>query len=162
MKILAAIFLLLLAYCGISIATIIKNGVSLNNEPGIAARLKIFLSTHKAETANNASFNELKTPVYQASITEALESIKLVAKEKGWSVEPTTSKSTLEPNTLHYVITTKLLRFKDDILISVEALDAERVAIHISSESRVGKADFGANLSHINHLIHALNTRLHK
>lgn len=160
MKILAAIFLLLLAYCSISIATIIKNGVSLNSEPGMVARLKIFLSTHKAETANNASFNELRTPIYQASVDQALEAIKLVAEKKGWVVEPTASKSALKPNTLHYVVTTKLLRFKDDIKISTEAINTNQVAIHVTSESRVGKADFGANLSHIIQLINELDTRL--
>lgn len=159
MKILAAIFIILFAYCGISLATIIKNGVSLNDQPGIIARLKIFLTTHRAETAYDASFKELKTPVYKNTSDEAIIAIKQAAKKMGWTIAEN-SHST--PTELHYVVTTALLKFKDDISISTESNNEGQVSINIQSESRVGTADFGANLRHITELINELDEILKK
>lgn len=163
MKILVITFFVVLTYYGISIATIIKNGVSLKNDPGIVSRLKVFLSTHRAETSKTSSFPELKTPTYQASANDAISTIMLIAEKKGWVKQ--SNKDPLNNDTqLHYIITTTLLRFKDDITILVEPINSDEqsnlVAIHIMSESRIGKADFGANLSHITTLINELDSQI--
>ena len=44
--------------------------------------------------------------------------------------------------TRHYVFTTALMRFKDDVQFE---LDAEGKAIHFRSASRVGRSDLGVN-----------------
>ena len=164
MKILTIIFFILFAYCALSLATIIKNGVSLTDEPGMLIRLKTFLSTHKAETANDALFNELKTPIYETLVEDALATIKELAKNNAWSLELTGEASTksdeLTLNKLHFVSTTQLMNFKDDVLITVESINTNQVAIHITSESRVGRADFGANLGRVTQLISELDKQL--
>jgi uncharacterized protein (DUF1499 family) len=50
---------------------------------------------------------------------------------------------------LHAVVATPWLRFKDDLRISVEAASGGGSNVNVSSRSRVGRADFGANLSHV-------------
>ena len=162
MKILAAILLIACAYAGISIATVLKNGVSLMDTPGIIPRLKIFLSKHRAETTSNAIFPELETPIYRASVNDVMTIVEHVAKKRGWSTAQESQSSHTEKNTLHFIVTTALMRFKDDIAITVESIDTNRVTVHIRSESRVGKADFGANLSHVTKLISELDLQLEK
>lgn len=49
---------------------------------------------------------------------------------------------------LEATATTPILRFKDDIVIEVRALDANH-AIHMRSKSRLGKGDLGANAKRI-------------
>ena len=159
MKILAAILIIILTYFILSFATIFKNGVSITDDPGILSRLKTFLSTHKAETADQALFKELKTPIYETSIIDAAEVIKKIAEKNAWSIEADNAAST-EKHSFHYVDTTKLMRFKDDILVSLESVNSNQVLIHIASESRVGRADFGANLARVTQLIDELDKQL--
>ncbi|GMQ96704.1 MAG: hypothetical protein BMS9Abin15_0380 [Gammaproteobacteria bacterium] len=64
-----------------------------------------------------------------------------------------------ERYTVHAVVTTPLLRFKDDIDVRFELTDEQTSTIHIRSASRFGKGDFGANLSHIMDLQTALNAQ---
>lgn len=158
-KILVAIFLILFTYCGLSIATIIKNGVSLTDEPGILTRLKVFLSTHKAETSDKALFNELTTPTYNASIDDVITATKQIAEKNAWSVAHEKSASSIE-NKLHFVATTQLINFKDDVSISLKSVNENQVTVQITSESRVGTADFGANLGRITRFINELDKQL--
>jgi uncharacterized protein (DUF1499 family) len=46
-------------------------------------------------------------------------------------------------------VQTKWLKFTDDITIRLEPVSAKETRLHIRSASRVGTADFGANLGHI-------------
>lgn len=160
MKIIITIFLVLLVYCGLSIGTIIKNGVALSDSPGIFSRLKIFLTTHLAETTDNAIFKELEIPVYQTSIEAAITTIQQTAKNLNWSIPSQQHSADAAKNKFHFIITTRVMRFKDDITIHVDSINPEQVAIRIRSESRVGTADFGANLSHVTKLIRELDSQL--
>ena len=47
-----------------------------------------------------------------------------------------------EPTQIHAVFTSRLLRFKDDVVL---LLDADASLIHFRSASRVGRSDFGVN-----------------
>lgn len=57
------------------------------------------------------------------------------------------------------VATTALLRFKDDVTISLRR-DGENVEVNVHSRSRVGKGDFGANARRIRHFQEELAKRL--
>jgi len=63
------------------------------------------------------------------------------------------------PAHLDAVFTTKLLRFKDDVRI---AIDAEARLVHGRSASRIGYHDFGANKRRLRALLGAIDTALAK
>ena len=53
------------------------------------------------------------------------------------------------------VATTRLLRYKDDVVIEIRA-SAEGCAVHMRSKSRLGRGDFGANAKRIRSFLGAL------
>jgi uncharacterized protein (DUF1499 family) len=57
------------------------------------------------------------------------------------------------------VATTRILRFKDDVMISL-VRDGGSVVVKIRSASRVGKSDFGMNAKRIRTIQAALSERL--
>jgi uncharacterized protein (DUF1499 family) len=57
------------------------------------------------------------------------------------------------------VATTRILRFKDDVMISL-VRDGGSVVVKIRSASRVGKSDFGMNAKRIRSIQAALSERL--
>ena len=62
--------------------------------------------------------------------------------------------------TLEYVDTTKLLRFKDDVIIEFRETTEGNCEIHMRSKSRVGRDDFGKNAARIKSLFKLLSTEL--
>ncbi|MDX2032490.1 MAG: DUF1499 domain-containing protein [Blastocatellia bacterium] len=46
------------------------------------------------------------------------------------------------------IATTRLLKFKDDVTITISQ-EAERIVVHVRSKSRIGKGDLGANARRI-------------
>jgi uncharacterized protein (DUF1499 family) len=60
--------------------------------------------------------------------------------------EPRVELVTVRPDYAHAVFTTRLLRFRDDVELR---LDADARVIHVRSASRVGSSDFGANRKRI-------------
>ena len=63
--------------------------------------------------------------------------------------EPRVELVTVEPNYVHAVFRTVLLRFRDDLELR---LDREGHRIHVRSASRVGYSDLGANRKRIESL----------
>ena len=61
-----------------------------------------------------------------------------------------------ERREVHAVVTTALLRFKDDVTIAVVPEPGGRPALLVRGESRVGKGDLGANTRHVLDLYEAL------
>jgi uncharacterized protein (DUF1499 family) len=75
----------------------------------------------------------------------------------GWQV----LQRDAQRNTLRAVVTTPLMRFQDDIGISVVPADDQRgAALFVRSESRIGRGDLGANTRHILDLYAQLDTVL--
>lgn len=58
---------------------------------------------------------------------------------------------------LHFVRTTPLLRFRDDIVVTITAAAASGAVVEVDSRSRVGKADFGQNPRNIKELLSAVS-----
>jgi hypothetical protein len=54
------------------------------------------------------------------------------------------------------VATTKLLRFKDDVVIRVRETAAGKCRVDMRSKSRLGRKDFNANLNRIRHFMSQL------
>jgi len=57
---------------------------------------------------------------------------------------------------VHFVRSTRLLRFRDDVWLVVEPIAERRVRLHVDSRSRLGKGDLGQNPRNVRELLGAL------
>ena len=162
MKIISILFfafiILVSTYFIVGLGTIIKNGTSITNKPGTITRLKLFFSTNTAKTDEASSFPELKPRRYslqETDINTLFEKIILVAESLGY--EFTKIKS--DEKILHFTITTPIFKFVDDLTINVEIENTEAI-VNALSQSRSGRADFGANVANISKFFAILDDEL--
>ncbi len=133
------------------------NRVPLLEPPGPAERLRIYLSRNGVETGANSLFPELETPRYPFPPDRVLEVVPMAMLDLGWEVR----ELDRDAARVRAVVTTPILRFRDDVEVRVLPDEAGRGSrMHIRSRSRVGRADFGANLRHVLDLRAALAARL--
>lgn len=141
-KILAALFAFVTALAG---GAIIANGVPLTEPPGPARRLAIYLTSNSARTHADHELPELRTRVYPLPPERALELVTRAANGAGWRIADLDD----ERNRLHAVVTTPWFRFQDDVRITLQKAGNNATAVQVTSQSRIGRADFGANIAHI-------------
>ena len=128
------------------------NRAVLLDSPGFGARLKTYLRTNVAATSPQHEFAELTSPVYQAAGTDLMAAVARAGEELGWNVEPGASDTELR-----FVVTTLLLRFKDDVTVTASPADGETTRVDVVAKSRVGRGDLGANSNHVRKLIELLD-----
>ncbi len=139
-----------LAVCLIA-GAIVYSGAPLTEEPGLVARLKHFASTNSARTDLNSQFPELRWSQIPMDADTAVDRIEAISEKLGWQlqVEPADTSAGSVTHRLNAVVTTRLLRFNDNIQIEIQQLEKNLSNITVFSASNVGKGDFGANLAHI-------------
>jgi len=153
LKALYIVLFLPVIYLVLGVSTIIKNGTSITDNPGTLSRLKTFLSSNTASTAPNHDYPELITREYVLSKKELEDKVIEVAKKLDYSLE------TQSGDEIHLIVTTKLVKYKDDVKVTIT--DSEKGStLNMSSQSRKGRADFGANIANITRLIKAIDTSL--
>ena len=148
-KIVAALIVLGVALMG---GAIVKNKVPLTEPPGLVKRLMIYLTGNSARTRADHELPELRPRTYPLPADRLLGLTAQAAKEAGWRV----AGMDAERHELHAIVTTDWLRFKDDVYVALESAPRHGTIVKIVSRSRVGRADFGANIAHIR----ALHRRL--
>jgi len=114
-------------------------------EPGFWPRLKVYLSQNVAETDEQATFPELRPKTYSMASTQLLDELTKHIVALGWNLTSVDGDN-LE---LKATVTTKWIKFTDDVTIRLEPVSKNQTRLHIRSASRIGRADYGANLSHI-------------
>lgn len=149
---LAALILVVVLGAG----AIIKNGVPLTEPPGLVHRLIVYLSRNSARTTPDHELPELRTRSYPMAVDRVLPAAEGAVEELGWRLE----NIDRDAARLDAVVTTPWLRFKDDVRIRLERAPAGGTRVQVASRSRVGRADFGANISHIIGYYEALGARL--
>ena len=157
MKIVLAVIVIVVL---IIIATLIKNHAPLFDPPGLKKRLAVYLTTNIARTSDDHPFPELRTPVFEVGTDELYNAVKDAAIELGWSI--------MDSNDVEWRLDlaakTHLLLFTDDVEVVLKPLGCvdgvTTTALEIRSQSRIGKADFGANADHIRKLVRTVNNRL--
>jgi uncharacterized protein (DUF1499 family) len=85
--------------------------------------------------------------------------IELVDSMPGWAVI-NDAVDNLDDAAIkvHLVRTTKIMRFKDDVWVSLVAdQQAEKTVVHVRSESRLGRGDLGQNPRNIQELLGRLS-----
>lgn len=133
------------------VAAIVYNGVSLTTDPGFLPRLSHFVSNNSAQTDLNSRFPELRWQQIPLDADSAVERIDSLCQAQGWQLTQTASDGKAEPNIrgMNIIVTTRLLRFNDNIQIKIQQIEKNLSNITVNSASNVGKGDFGANLAHI-------------
>jgi uncharacterized protein (DUF1499 family) len=140
---------IILLILGIVIATsaysLWANKLPWKEPPGVLTRLSVYLSQNVAETSDDAIFPELKPRTYPIAAKPFLDELTSHIIALGWKLQ------SVDPDQMIITaaVQTKWLKFTDDITIRLEPVSAKETRLHIRSVSRVGTADFGANLGHI-------------
>ncbi|MGQ0657145.1 MAG: DUF1499 domain-containing protein [Chromatiales bacterium] len=134
---------------GIAVAPVLGalllNRLPWTDPPGVGARLRVYLSTNVAETCEHSVFPELRPRHFGLDSKWLYANVREALTRLGWEV---VAESADVPK-LTAVVTTPVLRFKDDVTIRVERAPGGGCVLHVISRSRVGRADLGANTRHV-------------
>lgn len=130
------------------VSTTFDQLLDYNNQLGEYDPAKISKQQEGYPELQPLSFEPASAPKVLACLRRTMDSMS------GWKIV----KDQLEADGLVYLVAqTKLLRFKDDVIIQV--IDDR---IHMRSKSRLGRADFGANANRIKDFLqqvsHCLNS----
>ncbi|MGH8512828.1 MAG: DUF1499 domain-containing protein, partial [Gammaproteobacteria bacterium] len=97
-----------------------------------------------AQTDAASAFAELRPRLYPGAPAEVFARAREAMTQLGWDVV----REDRDRLRLEAVVTTRLLRFKDDLVVRLVPAEGQ-TAVHVESRSRVGRGDFGANTRHI-------------
>ena len=142
---LQVVFFLAVVLASLLAAGLISNDLPWSDPPGMGTRLVTYLSTNVAETTSDSAFPELRPRTYAAPAALMFDVARRAAEALHWEL------GTVEPEArkIEAVATTRVIKFKDDVTIWVEADGEERSTLFARSASRVGVVDLGANTRHI-------------
>lgn len=91
-----------------------------------------------------AAYPDLRTLVSETSIRETFQRSEQIARRLGWEIV----NADLNGGRIEAVDTTRIMGFKDDIVIRVRS-NADGTRLDLRSVSRVGVSDLGANADRI-------------
>lgn len=150
---LQVVFFLAVVWASLLAAGLISNDLPWSDPPGMGTRLLTYLSTNVAETTPDTAFPELRPRTYAAPAALMFDVARRAAEALHWEL------STVEPEErkIEAVVTTRVIKFKDDVTIWVEADGEERSTLFARSASRVGKWDLGANTRHLMNLFETVD-----
>ena len=130
---------------------LLLNSPPLFAPPGPATRLKTYLRTNIAETRPDHPFAELRTPHFPADKQATHAAVLASMRSLGWK------EIVDEGNELRAVVVSPLLRFKDDVTVSLEPT-TDGTLLHARSASRRGRGDLAANARHLQALFAAIRS----
>ena len=143
-KIMIIFLLLIMLPFAMVVLALWMNDLPWTETPGFKQRLVQYTSHNIAETSIDANYPELKTRYYLLTEDELKTHITNSVNMLGWElVKPFENGLVLET-----VVTTKLFRFMDDVIIELRK-QGDDTYVYLKSSSRVGKGDLGANTRHI-------------
>lgn len=129
----------------LGVGALMLNGAGLVDPPGVGERLRVYLTRNLVLTAPDHPFPELRSRCYQGTVEELGRQLEQAMRVLGWEL-PAVGQRPLSRQAL---ITSHLWRFRDDLAVELQPEADGRICLHIRSESRVGKGDFGANRRHV-------------
>ncbi len=113
----------------------------------VAARLLaacIWPTINDVRTGGTPQYADLQPQRFAQPYDRVFEAALATARAEGWDV----TTNDRERGEIAAVATTRFLRFKDDVTISVTH-DGDGALVNVRSHSRVGKGDLGANARRI-------------
>lgn len=148
LKLLALLIGLAIAMAGAALAL---NRLPWSQPPGAVQRLITYLTTNAAETRRDHAFPELRSRRYPLERMPLFLALNRTVEALGWEIDQRDAEAGL----LRAVVTTRWLRFKDDVEVRLIP-DEDGTRVEVRSTSRLGGADFGANARHVMDLYAAL------
>lgn len=139
------LIILLILGVALSSGAVLLNNVPVLDPPGWKTRLIIYLSKNSAETDPDSLLPELRPELYSVSVEQLFDLIREAAIELDWHIKSIDHAQM----SMEVIASTSLLGFKDDMTIRVMAEASDKSSLYASSQSRIGRADYGANLGHI-------------
>ena len=112
--------------------------------PGPWVRLMTYLGSNVAQTDAASAFAELRPRLYHGAPAAVFGRAREAMTQLGWEIV----REDRDRLRLEAVVTTRLLRFKDDLVARLAPAEGQ-TAVHVESRSRVGRGDLGANTRHI-------------
>ncbi len=97
------------------------------------------------KTGETPEYPDLQPQRFSVAMVRAYDAALATARELGWEI----ISESREAGEIEAVDTTKILRFKDDVTITVKPGTGENCTVYLRSRSRVGKGDLGANARRI-------------
>lgn len=110
------------------------------------------LTTNVAETSPNAKDERLRTRRLAGSMDEIEQKLKTIADSKPLWTYDRTENVNESTRKIHLVRTTSLMRYKDDISVTLKR-EGEETVLDVYSKSRIGKGDLGQNPKNIRELL---------
>ncbi len=107
------------------------------------------------KTGQTPEYADLQPQYFSQPYYRVFDAALATAQALGWEVV----MEDRDGGEIHAVATTRLLRFKDEVTITISREGAGAV-VNLRSRSRVGKADLGANARRIRHFQEELAKRL--
>ena len=109
------------------------------------------------ETGRTPEYADLQPREYRKSAQAVTKAAEAAVQSLGWTLQG--SGKGPSGSALHAVARTRVLRFQDDVTISVRRAKG-RTRVSVRSQSRVGKWDFGQNARNIRAFLEALDAQL--
>ena len=97
------------------------------------------------KTGDTPEYPELQPQRLSVATVRAFDASLATARDLGWEI----IHESREAGEIEAVDTTKIMRFKDDITITIKPGTGESCSVYVHSRSRVGKGDLGANARRI-------------
>jgi uncharacterized protein (DUF1499 family) len=110
----------------------------------VAGRLDPTLNINDVTTGATPEYPDLKPQVFAQSSDQVFDAASAVAHATGWNV----TKEDRTGGVIEAVATTPLMRFKDDVTITLSP-DGTQTKVVVRSHSRIGKGDLGTNAKRI-------------
>jgi len=143
-KTLLSILIILVLLLGLLAGALAGNRLPWLEPPGPWVRLMTYLGSNVAQTDAASTFTELRPRLYHAAPEQVLARAREAMTQLGWEV----AREDRDRFRLDAVVTTRLLHFKDDLVVRLAPAERQ-TAVHVESRSRVGRGDLGANTRHI-------------
>lgn len=151
---------IVLGIVGLAMALVLgglaANRPPLLDPPGPWVRLRTYLGSNLAETVSDGLFAELRPRVYELPGPEVYRAVVDAIAELGWELR----SANAEGLRIEAVVTTRLFRFKDDVVLRIVPSAQASSTVFCWSRSRIGRGDLAANARHILDLFERLDARL--
>lgn len=112
---------------------------------GLLISSLIWPRVNNVKTGESPEYPDLQPQHFSVAAYKAFDAALATAREFGWEIV----REDRQTGEISAVETTRLLRFKDDVTITVKPGVGEVCTVYVHSRSRVGKGDFGTNARRI-------------
>lgn len=113
------------------------------------------ININDVTTGATPEYPDLQPQRFAAPVPAVFNAAMDVARGEGWEI----TREDREAAVIEAVATTPLMRFKDDVTITVSR-DGEQTKVVVRSHSRIGKGDLGTNAKRIRGFQQKLAARL--